>query len=136
MVIVLLFASLLGGSITLALLWPYGVLVAVLGAPFGGSIMTVLVGGFLALRGPGHDESRNLAREQATDEMVALLSKPPSRGAGPRARPLSRPTRDGRQPNPPIGGVTPATSLDWREHQPSKLRGAGSSPAAVASALG
>ena len=47
MVIVLLFASLLGGAITLALHWPYGALVAVLSAPLGGSTMAVLIGGLI-----------------------------------------------------------------------------------------
>jgi hypothetical protein len=50
MVIVLLFASLLGGTITFALLWPHGALVAVLCAPFGGSTMAVLVDGLVARR--------------------------------------------------------------------------------------
>jgi hypothetical protein len=73
MIIVLLFASLLGGVITLALLWPYGALVAVLSAPFGGSTMALLVGGLIARRGAGYDESLDRNQEQATDEMVAVL---------------------------------------------------------------
>ena len=73
MIIVLIAASLLGGGITLALLWPYGALVAVLCAPFGGSTMALLVGGFVALRGAGYDESLDCNQEHATDEMVALL---------------------------------------------------------------
>ena len=73
MVIVLLFASLLGGAITLALHWPYGALVAVLSAPLGGSTMAVLMGGLIALRGAGYDESFDPTLKQRTDEMVAVL---------------------------------------------------------------
>ena len=58
MIIVLLFASLLGGGITLALLWPCGALVAVLCAPFGGSTMMLLVGGLIARRGAGYEDER------------------------------------------------------------------------------
>ena len=80
MIIVLLFASLLGGGIALALLWPYGALVAVLCAPFGGSTMALLVGGFVALRGAGYDESIDPTLEQATDEMVAMLRQAAEQG--------------------------------------------------------
>src|SRR3954471_2897620 len=73
MIIVLIAASLLGGVITLAFLWPYGALVAVLSAPFGGSMTALLVGGLIALRGAGYDESFDRNQEQATEEMVALL---------------------------------------------------------------
>jgi hypothetical protein len=96
MVIVLLFASLLGGAITLALLWPYGALVAVLSAPFGGSTMAVLVGGLLALRGAGYDASVDLTLEQGTDEMVAMLRQAAEQGRQTESLP-ALPAQPGRQ---------------------------------------
>jgi hypothetical protein len=45
----LLVATLLGGFITFALLWPYGILVALVGAPFGGSFLCLMAGLLLAL---------------------------------------------------------------------------------------
>jgi hypothetical protein len=96
MVIVLLFASLLGGVITLALLWPYGALLAVLSAPLGGSTMAVLVGGLIALRGAEHGESVDPTLEQATDEMVALLRQAAELGH-PSESPPALPAQPARQ---------------------------------------
>jgi hypothetical protein len=45
----LLVAALLGGFITFAMLLPYGILTALLGAPFGGSFLTLMAGLLLAL---------------------------------------------------------------------------------------
>ncbi len=47
--IFLLVAALLGGVVTFAMLLPYGVLTAFVGAPFGGSFLTFLAGLLLAL---------------------------------------------------------------------------------------
>jgi hypothetical protein len=49
MPIALMAAALAGGLIALAVLWPFGVFFAVLGAPFGGSLAVVLTA--LALAG-------------------------------------------------------------------------------------
>jgi hypothetical protein len=48
--ILLVFAALLGASITLAALWPYGALVALIAVPFGGSTAAAVAGAVLALR--------------------------------------------------------------------------------------
>jgi hypothetical protein len=44
----LLVAALLGGSITFTMLLSYGIFPALAGAPFGGSILTLMAGLFLA----------------------------------------------------------------------------------------
>jgi hypothetical protein len=46
--IVLLAAALIGGLVTFVALLPYGVLIALLGAPFGGSFLTLIAGLLLA----------------------------------------------------------------------------------------
>ena len=46
--IVLLAAALIGGLVTFAVLVPDGVLIALLGAPFGGSFSTLVAGLLLA----------------------------------------------------------------------------------------
>ena len=48
--ILLLFATLAGSALTFALLWPYGLLIAVAGAPLGGSLLTLCAALFIALR--------------------------------------------------------------------------------------
>lgn len=47
--ILLLVAALLGGSFTFAMLLPYGILSAFIGAPLGGSLLCLLAGLVLAL---------------------------------------------------------------------------------------
>jgi hypothetical protein len=47
--VLLLVAALLGGFATFAMLLPYGILVALLGAPFGGSLLCLMAGLLLAL---------------------------------------------------------------------------------------
>jgi hypothetical protein len=96
MVIVLLFASLLGCAITFALLWPYGALVAVLSAPLGGSTTAALVDGLIALRGAGYDESLDPTLEQATDKMVAMLRQMAEQGRRSESLP-ALPNEPGRQ---------------------------------------
>jgi hypothetical protein len=49
MMVLLLVAALLGGFITFAMLLPYGILVALVGAPFGRSFLTLMAGILLAL---------------------------------------------------------------------------------------
>jgi hypothetical protein len=47
---VVVFAALvLGGSLTFLALWPFGIFVALLGAPFGASIAAALVAIWLAI---------------------------------------------------------------------------------------
>lgn len=48
--IVLLYAAMLGGTVIFALLWPYGFLYAVIGAPFGASILVAATAMYLARR--------------------------------------------------------------------------------------
>ena len=50
MIILLTFAALIGSAITFVLLWPYGLVVAVVGLPFGGSLFALLVVVGCALR--------------------------------------------------------------------------------------
>ncbi len=46
--ILLIAAAIVGGPITVALLWPYGLAVALLGAPFGASFLALIAGLLLA----------------------------------------------------------------------------------------
>ncbi len=46
--ILLLVAALLGGFMTMAVLWPHGALVALACAPFGGSLLALMAGLLLA----------------------------------------------------------------------------------------
>ena len=48
--ILLLFATLAGSALTFALLWPYGLLIAVAGAPLGGSLLALCAALFIAFR--------------------------------------------------------------------------------------
>ena len=80
MVILLVFASILGGLITVAVLWPFGALLAVLCAPFGGSLMAMFTVGLVALLGPRHNESSDPAWEESVDEMVAALNQVAEQG--------------------------------------------------------
>ena len=43
MIVLLPLAALIGSAITFVLLWPYGLAVAVVGLPFGGSLFALLV---------------------------------------------------------------------------------------------
>jgi hypothetical protein len=45
--ILLLVAALIGTAVTCAALWPYGMLIALIAAPFGGSALIVLTGAVL-----------------------------------------------------------------------------------------
>ncbi|HEX2135567.1 MAG TPA: hypothetical protein VHG30_06600 [Microvirga sp.] len=73
--ILLMFATLIGAAITVAVLWPHGVLVMLLGAPFGGSFLALVAGGYLALRGTARDEESRGATLQSTKEMVTALKR-------------------------------------------------------------
>jgi hypothetical protein len=43
MIVLLPFAALIGSAITFVLLWPYGLVVAVVGLLFGGSLFALLI---------------------------------------------------------------------------------------------
>jgi hypothetical protein len=49
LVILLVVAAWIGGSVTFAALWPYGALTALLSAPFGGSFLALIAGLWLAI---------------------------------------------------------------------------------------
>ena len=69
----LVFAAWLGGVLTVALLWPYGMLIALVAAPFGGSFLAVAALLYVALRGAERAKEPQVAETQATDKMVAVL---------------------------------------------------------------
>jgi hypothetical protein len=48
--ILLLFATLAGGALTFAFLWPYGLLIALTGAPLGAGLLTLCAALYIALR--------------------------------------------------------------------------------------
>lgn len=43
MVILMMISAIIGAAITIALLWPYGMALAFLGAPVGGSLLALVV---------------------------------------------------------------------------------------------
>jgi hypothetical protein len=53
MVILLAFGSVIGGLMTLVLLWPYGAFTALFGLPFGGSALVLAVSILIALQKSG-----------------------------------------------------------------------------------
>ena len=76
--ILLIAASIVGGAITVALLQPYGLLLALVCAPFGASALALLAGLLLALTRC----QRVVNREHAdpTDDMVAALTSAAEKG--------------------------------------------------------
>jgi hypothetical protein len=60
LMILLIAAAFVGGSLAFALLWPYGLLMAVLGAPCGGSFFALIAG--LLLLGSRARAKRKLNR--------------------------------------------------------------------------
>jgi len=53
--IVLILAAFIGGGATVAILWPWGSLVALAGAPFGGSLAALAASCLLAWRARAED---------------------------------------------------------------------------------
>ena len=45
--IVLIITSLVGAAVTLTVLWPCGILIGLIGAPLGGSLLTAIVAALL-----------------------------------------------------------------------------------------
>jgi membrane associated rhomboid family serine protease len=67
--IVLLAVGLIGGLATFAVLLPFGALTALLGAPFGGSFLTLIAGLLLAFISPR-------AKRKQEQSVQAPLEKP------------------------------------------------------------
>ncbi len=64
----LLAGALIGGLITLTVLWPSGALIALAGAPFGGSLSAAIAGLLLAwLRAKAERESRRSVEASLVD---------------------------------------------------------------------
>jgi hypothetical protein len=59
MVIIYLLAVLIGGLVSCALLWPYGAAIALLGIPFGGSLLALFVAVLVYMRVPSKAASNN-----------------------------------------------------------------------------
>jgi len=52
MVFVFMLSALIGAVATFAVLWPFGALIAVIGTPFGASLLALLAGFLAASRAP------------------------------------------------------------------------------------
>jgi hypothetical protein len=72
MVILLAFISVIGGAITLALLWPYGAFTALFGMPFGASALVLAVSILIALR----NLKQAIEPEAPQDQPKALAWEP------------------------------------------------------------
>jgi hypothetical protein len=72
----LLVAALIGGFITFAMLLPYGIFVALLGAPFGGSALTLMAGLLLAILRTRAEHSAEPASDTST---AAHITRPITR---------------------------------------------------------
>ena len=70
MVIVFVFAAIIGAVITGALFWPYGLGIALVVAPFGGSFLAGATAVFVVFR--------TLHRAHARESRRAELSRPPA----------------------------------------------------------
>lgn len=73
MVIVLALAAFVGGLITAIALWPFGWLSALIGAPFGGSALALIVAVFVALRDSYAKKSR--PNQRLTKSGLSLVRK-------------------------------------------------------------
>jgi hypothetical protein len=67
MVILIMLSAIIGGAITIILLWPYGVALAIIGAPFGGSLLALVVTVSVALL---PSVKRRSARRDTTQSFV------------------------------------------------------------------
>lgn len=72
----LLVAALLGGFITFAMLLPYGIFVALVGVPFGGSFLCLMAGLLLALQRTRAERSVEPASDTPT---TAHITRPITR---------------------------------------------------------
>ena len=71
MVILLTFVGVIGGGMTLALLWPYGPFTALLGMPLGASALGLAVSMFIAMQKSG----QAVEPEAVADQPNALASE-------------------------------------------------------------
>ena len=74
MIVVLLLAALIGGVITFVLLWPYGLVVAVVGLPFGGSLFALPIAVGCAL--PAHWRARHQQPANITPAEIHAVPSP------------------------------------------------------------
>jgi heme A synthase len=70
MVIVYGLAALLGGLVSCVLLWPYGVAIALLSMPFGGSLFVLITAILVYLRASNEASSR--------DDRAVYVDQPPN----------------------------------------------------------
>ena len=73
MVVAIAVFALIGGLITVVLLWPHGALVALVGAPFGGSFTALVVAFLLAWRRDHYmapDKPQSRARSYSRDRII------------------------------------------------------------------
>jgi membrane protein implicated in regulation of membrane protease activity len=79
--ILLLVAAIVGGLVTLVVLWHYGVITALIGATFGGSLSALLAGLVLALRRAMAERkrrSRSLSNSQSQSLKPAPVPASPA----------------------------------------------------------
>jgi hypothetical protein len=67
MVILVMVSAIIGGAISIVLLWPYGMALAIIGAPFGGSLLALAVAGLVVLL---HSAKRGYTRRAATRKFL------------------------------------------------------------------
>ena len=75
--IVFMFAGIIGAVISAALFWPFGLVIALAVAPFGGSLLATAVAVFLAFRTHTH------APRRAEPSRSPVLRQPKSGSAPP-----------------------------------------------------
>jgi hypothetical protein len=71
MMLLLPTTALIGGSVTFALLWPYGAFLALVSAPFGGSFLALLMGLQLAFLERKQERSIQASRSPEKIEEAA-----------------------------------------------------------------
>lgn len=59
MIFVYMLSALIGAVVTFAVLWPFGPLVAVIGVPFGASLLALLSGILIASRAPEAEKANS-----------------------------------------------------------------------------
>jgi uncharacterized membrane protein len=79
MPIVLMMAALAGGVMTCILLWPYGAIMALVGMPFGGSLVALFAAVLLYMRTSAADEPHSSKDDRAADPDQPQASRAPER---------------------------------------------------------
>jgi len=83
--IVLILAAIIGGGATLAMLWPWGAVAALAGAPFGGSLAALVASCLLAWRARASnsdEEPEGVSSPHAPRLPVPQATYPPGPAAG------------------------------------------------------